>query len=376
MKKYYQAQAFSCNIISKVLREGNNVKNEQGFVSIFTVIIIMAILTLLTISFTNITRQAQQNTLDNQLSTQAFYAAESGVNDALRALEIQPNLNKNDCRTGGPAGAFSYDIDTTLGISYSCVLIIPTVSEQIYDAVPPLGAGEPVVTTVQSSTGAAFNTIDIAWDSTVGTDPFPASAIAGSSPILPSRAAWGNNVGILKVDLVPTSAGLSRDALVNNSYSFMIYPVDGGAGSGTVYNTLDGKGNTVVGNCTNVGTYRCNARITTSGSASAYVMRLQSYYNPVKTSFDISSGGAPLLQINGQALIDVTGKANDVLRRVQVRVPVSGRDSFNKGSHIPFSIVSGDSLCKRVATAPPGGPFAGVATVLTGLGETSCQITE
>jgi len=30
----------------------------------------------------NITRQAQRRTLDDQLNTQAFYAAESGINDA------------------------------------------------------------------------------------------------------------------------------------------------------------------------------------------------------------------------------------------------------------------------------------------------------
>jgi hypothetical protein len=58
-------------------------RREGGFVSIIVCMIIMTILSLITIGFAQIMAREQRQALDRQLSSQAFYAAESGVNDAL-----------------------------------------------------------------------------------------------------------------------------------------------------------------------------------------------------------------------------------------------------------------------------------------------------
>lgn len=61
--------------------------NQQGIVAIVVTIILMVILTLIVLSFAKISRREERDALDRQLSTQAFYAAESGIDYAKSKLE-------------------------------------------------------------------------------------------------------------------------------------------------------------------------------------------------------------------------------------------------------------------------------------------------
>ena len=56
-------------------------KNQSGVVSIVASIIIMVILSLIAISFARIMRQEHQQAFERQLHTQAYYAAETAIND-------------------------------------------------------------------------------------------------------------------------------------------------------------------------------------------------------------------------------------------------------------------------------------------------------
>ena len=64
------------NQISKVSR------NQHGVASIFVVMILMTILALISIGFSHLMNRELRQSLDRQLSTEAYFAAESGVNDA------------------------------------------------------------------------------------------------------------------------------------------------------------------------------------------------------------------------------------------------------------------------------------------------------
>ena len=56
-------------------------KNQDGIVSLIVSITIMIIISLVVISFARLMRTEQEQALDRQLSSQAFYAAETAVND-------------------------------------------------------------------------------------------------------------------------------------------------------------------------------------------------------------------------------------------------------------------------------------------------------
>lgn len=66
-------------------------------------------------------------------------------------------------------------------------------------------------------------------------------------------------------------------------------------------------------------------------------------------TFDIAAknGGTTLEFLNEQALIDATGKARDILKRVQVRASLSDNNSQPN-----FTLQSGVTLCKRILVDP------------------------
>jgi Tfp pilus assembly protein PilX len=345
------------------------VREEAAFVSIFSVLIIMTVLTLVLVGFSAITRQAGRRTLDNQLSTQAFYAAESGVNDAIRAIEANTSLQKTDCRTGGAPGDFTYDLDTSLNVGYTCVLINSITPDIQYNSVPVSGNGSPKVFMLDS-TGGAINTFSISWDGIgSGAGNTPVNGLAGSYPdILNSAAGWAGGLGVLRIDMVPVdtaanASAFNRDQLAQKSFTFYLVPY---AGSGA-YTVPPGYVANGSADQIGVAPVRCPGNNTSAGAcrvdmtlgnvfpvpgpntATQYIVRLQAVYNAVKVSmfnFKDSLGNTLLLE-NGQAIVDVTGKANDVFRRIQVRVPLAVN-----GVTSPFGLETATAICKRLEVRP------------------------
>lgn len=352
-----------CRVLEKIaivklsMKHKSYIEGKQGgFVSIFTVIIIMSILTLLTIGFTTVTQRAQRVTLDNQQNTQAFYAAESGVNDAIRELRtVNPSLVKNDCQTGGSLGAFNYgDLSgsDSFGVSYTCVLVIANPTAQSFDSVPVLGSGEPVVTTLASQTGDNITSVRIAFDSTQVADavgPTPAGSVfSANDPILPNVSSWGSRVGILRVDLVPV-ASVDRNSLISNSYSTYLIPNETGSTSINISPGATNQAASFEVICTNT-VPRCTGELNLSGAtANRFKVRLTSYYKSVRvSSLEIYNGASLLNQIDGQVIIDSTGKSGDILRRIQVAYPLNR----SVGYHDPFALNTAGDICKRLLSAP------------------------
>ena len=321
-------------------------KNEQAFVSIFSVLIIMAILTLVMVGFSNVTRRAQRTTLDNQLNTQAYYAAESGINDAIAYLKTNPDFRKSECQ--GTTGGFTYNnnLDAGLNVGYTC-LLINGANDFRFSAVPITAEGAAKVFPFEATAGnpALF---DVTLDAIGGSAVIPTTA-ASPSVLVPQNDASrpANSLGVLRVDLVPIS-NLNRDALASSGYTFyLVFTTTGSSGTQTVTSGTQNQGSIVHAACAAA---PCKTTIRLNpGTATAYRMRLQSIYSPVSVIIDnIRNGaGGTLTMTKGQPIIDVTGKAGDVLRRVQVRVPY---ESY--GATSSLAIETADSICKRIIVRP------------------------
>jgi hypothetical protein len=128
-----------------------------------------------------------------------------------------------------------------------------------------------------------------------------------------------------------------------------------------------GGGNNIVGvACTNAD---CN--LTISGlSTNQYYMRVSSWYKDVSLQITATNGAGPVNLAGAQAVIDSTGKAQDVLRRIQVRVPYAGS---SKNLLSDMALESTDAICKRFSVMDGGGGHPGfyqsyVSTVAPGLG--------
>ncbi len=197
--------------------------------------------------------------------------------------------------------------------------------------------------------------LTFAWQNVNGSPTF---APVGLYPKFPSVGGWGaSTTGVLEVVIYPIGSTIhttnpDANRLVDQARTFYLYPGNGG---GTA-NFANDDGQVINGNCSggNVPKY-CLVTIgnmPNSGNlgSNGYVIRVRSIYNSASLQINGQLGGSNVNLEGVQRVIDVTGRASDVLRRVQVRLPI--RPSYN----LPiFSIEAADDICKLLYVYPSPG---------------------
>lgn len=346
------------------MRKINNLKHDQaGFASIVITLILILVLALLTVGFAQLVRREQQNALDKQLASQAYYAAESGVNDITQAIQTaindpaaKPDLNDlspksatgpgkldpNQClesQTGSDphlANLPSNSIDPTHGVSYSCVLLNlePPVLTKT-----PVSANTAWTTTFSTNGGGILDSLTINWSSLRNK---PARVSSGFTPL----AAW-NSPAVLQVSITPLK-NTDRQSMIDNTFTAYLYPMCTG---GNV--TYVQKKVTIANASCSSGTYSVtiNGLFVPSISDAAgepFAINILDYYDDSSISISnaTANNGKQLDFTNAQALVDVTGQAKNVLKRIRVHVPL------NKQGPTPNSTVEAQNICKRFDTAP------------------------
>lgn len=367
-------------------RNAMEIQNQGGMVSIIVTMIIMIVLSLIVLGFAQIARREQRQALDRQLSNQAFYAAESGINDARKALAMTGGYpgytgDTNDTGTGnkthcGPdtdasSPLTSNNVDSANGVEYTCLLIdqSPKTLEYTIEAGKSVYANMSFMNDGGNPTNA--NLIKISWEGNKETlSAVDTSAGSWNTNPLPTYNNWkdGSNVklnSLLRVTLTDLQTGYSRDALNTNSYTAFFYPSTKGIISGAsfpaaVYDTST-QGSIINGICvdSSSGGKKCATVIQVVPSTANMFLRLNPIYTSTKVEIVALNGtvehinDATPLNIKGaQVVIDSTGKANDVLRRVQVHVPVK---PFGGQQYAVWAV---HGICKQLLVAPGVGNTA------------------
>src|SRR5688572_9640470 len=115
------------------------IKSEKGIVSIVVTMTIMIVLTLIVIGFAQLSRREQEQAVERQLNTQAFYSAESGVNDAKEKFDAgEVDVSRDympDCNEFGASFATQLDPVISPTSSYSCLLVDPSPTSLVYGPV-------------------------------------------------------------------------------------------------------------------------------------------------------------------------------------------------------------------------------------------------
>ncbi len=352
-------------------------KDQKGLVSIIVTLIIMIILTLIVIGFARISRREQRQILDRQLSAQAFYAAETGVSDAIKTMKDEL---KDSAATGLNFDTDSY-VDKCEGvnsfitkgglvnqiggtgntISYTCLLVDPDPLSLEYGNID---TNSSRVVPVFAKDGGAIHSISIGWQDKSGGTNLNGCNDTSAIPELPNIWPSGCDTGMMRVDLVPIAGTLQRNALLDSLSTVYLYPwpsSSNGAtneasyvGGGTARPGFERQGSIVRVNCGPAAvagaSKQCNMTITglQSLNSNAFMLRLKSIYKPSAATVTATRGASQLELKAAQAMVDATGKSSDVLRRIQVRVPISATDL----PYPEFAIHSIDSICKRFAFAP------------------------
>ncbi len=350
-------------------------KDESGIIAIVVTIIVLIVITITVIGFAQIARREERQALDRQLSIQANYAAETGINDAVDAIRNKATNSfsgtKTSCfpqtisETSSPSNklAIPAGLGTILGgvsasSEYTCLLINNAPKDIQYSAVPTDSSLRADFTIPTS----APKWLVIGWSGQSKSFTNPGSFV------FPSLTGWVSSSGVgqapvLRVDLTNITGAnpYSRDKLIDNTYTGFFYPSAGGpnnrGNSIFVTNIAKNRGVVVGGEC-NISHNNtvpgikeflpqdCNVAINLAFVVSQhFLIRLKSIYAPARVTVKALDGPLNKLSIVGaQTEIDSTGKANDVLKRQQVRI------SFQPLSP-DFAVQTRDSICKRLYTS-------------------------
>lgn len=355
--------------------------NQRGAVSIFIVIFTALLVTIVTTGFVQIMISNQEEATDNDLSQSAYDAALAGVEDAKRALlrlknceqagqsgcvtTVNSALASQDCDSLGDAGVANFANgevrvgEQSLNQAYTCVKVQRNTPSTTGTLTAEDG-GKLVHLKGESS----FNRVRISWFSendVSGLPPadrtpnysYPAGANIG---LLPQKAAWPQSrPSVLRAQLIQFSSitpiNLSSfDG--NNARTVFMWPGTAGATTGsfgTHIRRASPNPSTALldTQCRNSFTsvYLCTMELLMPGGVPAAnreaYLQLAAFYNDTSYMVELRNGTNTVNFEGVQPIVDSTGRASDLFRRVKARV------SLNSETTLPNAALSlNNNLCK------------------------------
>lgn len=327
---------------------------QTGFVSIIVASMLMIILALITVGFTRLMQREQRQAVDRQLSRQALYAAESGVNDVAAAISAgtagytAADSPKTDC---DPSALASSNLSGDGTVAVTCALFNNAPGTLEYD----VGVDGSKIVELATTSGNNFNSFTITWgnidaaNNSIGSLPSCAAAPATIFEFPATRPAV---VPVLRLDLTSVVGGTyDRNSLLQNTDYMYLVPCDGGGVGSHAFDTAS-RGNPIAVPCSGTGNQPCSIDITgllppAPHASNTFFARIKPIYDnsavSVSATEDTGAGIVPVQFADAQVGIDVTARAGDVVRRLRVSVP------FSTSSEVPEAALQAfDGICKRL----------------------------
>lgn len=321
-------------------------KNFRGAVSLFIVIFTTLLITVITVSFVRIMVTGQQEATSSDLSQSAYDSAQAGVEDAKRAImhyiksgyDGQTDINSTKCNeavvdyAGVTENSGRVSVGDNANQYYTCVTISMNTSD--YEGYLARNSSKIIPLVGESD----FNAVQIQWytDEDLGGESL--QAFSNTTTNYPLFSNW----------TLSTPSMMRAQFIQFNSSSFQLSDFDKGDYASTMFlypkknsaasevNSLPLNQSRVQStspsgiNCfsptTSSSGYACTARLTgiNGGSGQSVFLNLTALYNSANykiTLYNTNTDPATVINFNGvQPEIDSTGQADDLLRRVKVRV--------------------------------------------------------
>lgn len=361
------------------------IRRQSGFVSIFTVLFFIVLITVLTFGFMRIMLNEQRQALNNALSASAYNAAEAGVEDAKRALLRYQSLSagtlKNDYQaalasTACPGIISNPSLRSDLNISwnsstknvqltsqsaypesYTCLLV----QRNTDDYLGKLNAGASDFIPLRGT--APFAKVEIAWHKTSSD----ADKKPGGYPMpgeLWDTKTWASRgyPAMIRAQVIENPPIFQLSQLDNLSRTVFLQPVEAGSivpPTGLSLDATDPKApnlykafQPVSINCNSNAAYACRTIINLDGplapGSNTVYLRLSSLYAGTNFQIRLLDGAGGVVQFDGvQPMVDSTGKANDSFRRVLSRVRLDGNPFYPS-----YAVEAGNGLCKDMFVGP------------------------
>lgn len=319
--------------------------SQQGMAAIIIVMVLMFVISVIVLGFAQIVRREQRNALDNQLATQAYYAAESGLNLAqqkVKAKLAEGLTEQNNCTDESTSGYGITSSDLLIGqnAEITCVLIDPELDTLEYQKIDM-----NAVPILVKATSGTISDIFVSWELSKEGLQSVAGCVGGDD-LVPDSTSRPCEQPILRLDFVPVRGDLDATSAPGRQFTTFLSPRSGTPPTGVNYtagsvSSIPNVSCRVAKSADSPRT--CTARISTlADQQQAYALRIMSIYGQSNVTVFARSGASPVKLIEGQVLIDVTARAADVLKRLQARMPVSGSENVPD-----FAVTAGGGVCKR-----------------------------
>jgi hypothetical protein len=319
---------------------------EQGVVSLIASIIIGIMLIIITISGLVLMSAETRQATDFDQSVKAYFAAESGVEDALAEIKRRLDLGDNlaTILAGGTDECDNFlgdpDLSGDTSVSYTCQIV--EMDDNEINGVAQVEESFQV-----DLTGTTFNTLEVHWNQQ-GID---ASTLGGIPTSFPSNSPvnnWLDFPAVMELRIIAYPSG-SFNAGQIESDVVILKPHNSASPPAGTFNVNAPPTNPAFKNilCTPAapGSYNCSIRITGFDDSNFhYIARIKPKYYRGNTHYSIRAfqGGNPASIPNGQLAIDVTAKAGDAFRRVRVQIPVGQQPD----SVLDYVILTDEDICK------------------------------
>jgi Tfp pilus assembly protein PilX len=309
--------------------------NERGIISIFVTMSMMIVVSLVVVGFAQVARREQRLSQDNQLSSQAYYAAESGINRTAKLIEqslATGNVIQPDTSCDEVDNVLSVEDD----IKFTCVTVEPSP-----DTIRGTLSSESSKT-FKLKTSSTLSGFKVSWQ--VSDDSKSRSGCpAASGEQFTNNQSWNCPFGVLRYDLtrVPTGTFTST-VLQQNTRSGFISPTSVNGGT-TSIDLANGSNTFTTGNRAFVSCSdsECSATFNNLQAGKEYYLNLRLMYGS-SAPVEIASTTSGQQFVDSQVQIDATGKAQDVLRRVRVY-----KSLINDSNGLDAAMIVGDGPCKQ-----------------------------
>ncbi len=382
-------------------------KKEEGFVSLFTVIFFMLLISVITIGFLRIMAVEQRQALDNDLTASALASAESGIEDAKRAIlkysslpqgdplktELRTALTSSACDSLFSSNAIRSALDIRndgsitghpeLNQFYTCL----SVNLNSPDYVSNSSAGKSEFIPLRSENNADFDQIKISWhliSNTIGSegDGIPARYPLGTTlpqVVSPNTSnSWTDQQypAYMRIQVYGFPNGsFNRSNINDRTRSIFLAPnastnaAASGENEPILLSTVDAlphnfdqaktgvrgvrcKDNPPTDPLNDkIGSYACTATIELPnepglrGNNNNYYLRVTPIYGGThfKAELKNSSTNNIVNFSEVQPIIDSTGRASDVFRRIQARVRLDSATDLPE-----YTVETAETICKNM----------------------------
>lgn len=315
-----------------------NLRDNRGLVSFLVVIFISILLVVITAAFVKIMSRDLRQATDNELSKRAFYAAEAGIEESL--LDIR-NAIENDNISAAEQKSCDQDTfgDGTTGYSCRLVTFEPNILEGSLNA----GSSRQF-----NLARISHDTIHVQWHEKTKDYPDNGQNNFSIPNNNPPSAAWPNNTPpIMRIEVLSYPRKTFNRNDIEQRVVFL-RPRNGSfQATAQLSDIQKGEGMRVAYCDRGKERYACSFAIThmNSSNNTNHFVRIKPLYNATHYGVEALSGGVygNSVPIPGNmAVIDVTGYANDVFRRLQAHIPLENVDTFGQD----YVLLADDGLCK------------------------------